>query len=201
MFDHVRPGDALTVVSLDRLGRSLEDLIAIVGQLKRQGGGSCRCTGSWTPPLPGACCLSRLRRAGQVRPHHHRGQHQRRLGRRPRPRTTAGPAAGDDPREDDGTREAMPGAVSSLHGPGASAAGRVGAGPAHPEVGSRPGRGRSRAAPVAIAHDVPLRVDVPAGVSQELWRAAADAAYEATWRPLMRAAKHLRVDRGQATES
>ncbi|GGM89921.1 recombinase family protein [Dactylosporangium sucinum] len=35
-FDYLRPGDALTVVSLDRLGRSLEDLIAIVGQLNRQ---------------------------------------------------------------------------------------------------------------------------------------------------------------------
>ncbi|PWU52770.1 resolvase [Micromonospora sp. S4605] len=39
MFDYIRPGDALTVVSLDRLGRSLEDLITIVGRLKRQGVG------------------------------------------------------------------------------------------------------------------------------------------------------------------
>ncbi|MTK02169.1 recombinase family protein [Micromonospora sp. CP22] len=39
MFDYARPGDALTVVSLDRLGRSLEDLIGIVGRLKRQGVG------------------------------------------------------------------------------------------------------------------------------------------------------------------
>lgn len=39
MLDYVRPGDALVVVSLDRLGRSLEDLIGIVGQLKRQGVG------------------------------------------------------------------------------------------------------------------------------------------------------------------
>jgi DNA invertase Pin-like site-specific DNA recombinase len=36
VFDYVRPGDALVVVSLDRLGRSLEDLIGIVGRLKRQ---------------------------------------------------------------------------------------------------------------------------------------------------------------------
>jgi DNA invertase Pin-like site-specific DNA recombinase len=36
-FDYLRPGDVLTVVSLDRLGRSLEDLIGIVGRLKRQG--------------------------------------------------------------------------------------------------------------------------------------------------------------------
>jgi DNA invertase Pin-like site-specific DNA recombinase len=39
MFDYVRPGDVLTVISLDRLGRSLEDLIGIVGRLKRQGVG------------------------------------------------------------------------------------------------------------------------------------------------------------------
>ncbi|GIE90760.1 zeta toxin family protein [Actinoplanes regularis] len=34
-IEYIRPGDALTVVSLDRLGRSLEDLITIVGRLKR----------------------------------------------------------------------------------------------------------------------------------------------------------------------
>ena len=39
MLDYIRPGDTLVVVSLDRLGRSLEDLIGIVGQLKRQGVG------------------------------------------------------------------------------------------------------------------------------------------------------------------
>ncbi|OJF14561.1 resolvase [Couchioplanes caeruleus subsp. caeruleus] len=39
MLDYVRPGDVLVVVSLDRLGRSLEDLIGIVGQLKRHGVG------------------------------------------------------------------------------------------------------------------------------------------------------------------
>ncbi|GGJ68194.1 hypothetical protein GCM10010121_093620 [Streptomyces brasiliensis] len=38
-FEYIRPGDALTVVSLDRLGRSLEDLITIVGRLKRLGVG------------------------------------------------------------------------------------------------------------------------------------------------------------------
>jgi DNA invertase Pin-like site-specific DNA recombinase len=38
-FEYLRPGDALTVVSLDRLGRSLEDLIGIVGRLKRHGVG------------------------------------------------------------------------------------------------------------------------------------------------------------------
>ncbi|WP_425413646.1 recombinase family protein [Micromonospora inyonensis] len=39
MFEYIRPGDVLTVVSLDRLGRSLEDLIGIVGRLKRHGVG------------------------------------------------------------------------------------------------------------------------------------------------------------------
>ncbi|MFG1886248.1 recombinase family protein [Micromonospora sp. NPDC049051] len=39
VFEYIRPGDVLTVVSLDRLGRSLEDLIGIVGRLKRHGVG------------------------------------------------------------------------------------------------------------------------------------------------------------------
>ncbi len=38
-FAYLRPGDVLTVVSLDRLGRSLEDLITIVARLKREGVG------------------------------------------------------------------------------------------------------------------------------------------------------------------
>src|SRR5262249_46906861 len=38
-LDYVRPGDILVVESLDRLGRSLQDLIAIVGGLRRQGVG------------------------------------------------------------------------------------------------------------------------------------------------------------------
>ncbi|MBG6136730.1 recombinase family protein [Longispora fulva] len=33
-FEHVRPGDVLVVVSLDRLGLNLEDLIRIIGQLQ-----------------------------------------------------------------------------------------------------------------------------------------------------------------------
>ncbi len=36
-FEYLRPGDVLTVVSLDRLGRSLEDLIGIVGRFNRDG--------------------------------------------------------------------------------------------------------------------------------------------------------------------
>jgi DNA invertase Pin-like site-specific DNA recombinase len=39
MLTSIRPGDVLTVTSLDQLGSSLEDLIAIVGRLKRLGVG------------------------------------------------------------------------------------------------------------------------------------------------------------------
>lgn len=49
----------------------------------------------------------------------------------------------------------------------------------------------------AIAHDVPLRTDIPAGLTQELWRAAADA----TWWPILQAAQRLRDDPSQTTES
>lgn len=53
----------------------------------------------------------------------------------------------------------------------------------------------------AIAHDVPLRTDAPAGLTQELWRVTADAAYEATWWPVLRAAQRLRSIPGQTAES
>lgn len=36
-LDYLRPGDALVVPSLDRLGRSIQDLIAIVSGLRRRG--------------------------------------------------------------------------------------------------------------------------------------------------------------------
>lgn len=35
-LDYLRPGDTLVVLSLDRLARSLQDLIAIVGELRRR---------------------------------------------------------------------------------------------------------------------------------------------------------------------
>jgi len=38
-LDYLRPGDTLVVESLDRLGRSLQDLIAIVSGLRKDGGG------------------------------------------------------------------------------------------------------------------------------------------------------------------
>lgn len=36
-MDYLRPGDALVVAALDRLGRSLQDLITIVSALGRRG--------------------------------------------------------------------------------------------------------------------------------------------------------------------
>jgi DNA invertase Pin-like site-specific DNA recombinase len=38
-LDYLRPGDTLVVASLDRLGRSLGDLISIVTDLRRRGVG------------------------------------------------------------------------------------------------------------------------------------------------------------------
>ncbi|WP_374195540.1 recombinase family protein [Streptomyces sp. ISL-87] len=36
-LDYLRPGDTLVVPSLDRLGRSIQDLIAIVSGLRKRG--------------------------------------------------------------------------------------------------------------------------------------------------------------------
>jgi DNA invertase Pin-like site-specific DNA recombinase len=51
--DYLRPGDTLVVPSLDRLSRSLADLIGIVGTLRRSGFGFRSLHEAWTPPLPG----------------------------------------------------------------------------------------------------------------------------------------------------
>jgi len=50
-LDYLRPGDTLVVVSLDRLSRSLADLITLVADLRRHGGFRT-CTRRWTPPRP-----------------------------------------------------------------------------------------------------------------------------------------------------
>jgi hypothetical protein len=53
----------------------------------------------------------------------------------------------------------------------------------------------------AIAHDVPLRVGMPPHVPPDLWLAAGDAAYEATWWPIVEKAERmngLRSDEGSA---
>lgn len=36
-FDYLRPGDTLVVPSLDRLGRSMQDLISMVSGLRKRG--------------------------------------------------------------------------------------------------------------------------------------------------------------------
>jgi DNA invertase Pin-like site-specific DNA recombinase len=47
---YLRAGDTLVVPSLDRLSRSLEDLITIVAGLRRRSTGFGPCTRRWTPP-------------------------------------------------------------------------------------------------------------------------------------------------------
>jgi DNA invertase Pin-like site-specific DNA recombinase len=37
LLDHIRPGDTITVVRLDRLGRSLRELLEVVETLKKRG--------------------------------------------------------------------------------------------------------------------------------------------------------------------
>lgn len=48
----------------------------------------------------------------------------------------------------------------------------------------------------AMEHDVPLRIDLPPELPPDLWAKAADAAYEATWWPLIQAAEKLNGLRG-----
>ena len=90
-LDYLRPGDTLVVPSLDRLSRSLADLIGIVGTLRRQ---QCRVQepargpGHHHPRRPAG--LPRLRRAGRVHPRADRRGHPRGPGRRPRPRRPPG---------------------------------------------------------------------------------------------------------------
>ena len=51
-LDYLRAGDTLVVPSLDRLSRSLQDLITIVAGLRRSGTGSGPCTRRSTPGRP-----------------------------------------------------------------------------------------------------------------------------------------------------
>jgi hypothetical protein len=59
-LDYLRPGDTLVVPSLDRLSRSLSDLIGLVAELRRRGVGFCSLHEAWTPPPPagGWCSTS-----------------------------------------------------------------------------------------------------------------------------------------------
>jgi hypothetical protein len=93
-LDYLRPGDTLVVPSLDRLSRSLADLIAIVAALRRRGVGFKslhEAPGHHYPRRPTG--LPRLRRAGGVHPRADRRGHPRGSGRRPRPRRAPRPTA------------------------------------------------------------------------------------------------------------
>ncbi|MFD8979634.1 recombinase family protein [Streptomyces sp. NPDC059564] len=52
-LDYARPGDTLVVPSLDRLGRSIQDLIAIVSGLRKRGVGFHSLHESLDTPPPG----------------------------------------------------------------------------------------------------------------------------------------------------
>lgn len=52
VLDYLREGDTLVVPSLDRLGRSIQDLIAIVSGLRKRASASPRCTRRSTRPRP-----------------------------------------------------------------------------------------------------------------------------------------------------
>ena len=92
-LDYLRPGDTLVVPSLDRLSRSLADLIQ-----HRRHAAPPRCRlqepargpGHHHPRRPAG--LPRLRRAGGVHPRADRRGHPRGTGRRPRPRRAPRPA-------------------------------------------------------------------------------------------------------------
>ena len=94
-LDYLRPGDTLVVPSLDRLSRSLADLIQIVTTLRRQGVGfkSLHEALDTTTPGEGPAGLPRLRRAGRVHPRADRRGYPRGTGRRPRPRRAPRQAA------------------------------------------------------------------------------------------------------------
>ena len=53
-LDALRSGDTLTVWRLDRLGRSLKDLVGMVSDLEARGVASVRCTKPSTRAAPGA---------------------------------------------------------------------------------------------------------------------------------------------------
>nr|WP_309484290.1 recombinase family protein [Streptomyces himalayensis] len=75
-LDYLREGDTLVVPSLDRLGRSIQDLIAIVSGLRKRGIGfnSLHEALDTTTPrrAPG---LPRVRGPGGVHPRTHRAGH------------------------------------------------------------------------------------------------------------------------------
>ena len=90
-LDYLRPGDTLVVPALDRLGRSLQDLISIVAGLRQRGIGFRSLHEALdTPPRAGAWCSS-VRRARGVHSRADRRRHERGPGRRPRPRAASRP--------------------------------------------------------------------------------------------------------------
>ncbi|WP_405085267.1 recombinase family protein [Microbispora sp. NBC_01389] len=85
-LDYLREGDTLVVPSLDRLGRSLQDLITIVAGLRKRGIGFRSLKEALDTTTPGGRLVFHVRRARGVHPRTHHRKHQRGLGRRQGPR-------------------------------------------------------------------------------------------------------------------
>ena len=109
-LDYLRVGDTLVVPSLDRLSRSLQDLITLVAGLRRRGVGFRSLHEALDTTTPAAGWSSTSSRPWpSSHPRAHRGGHPRGPGRRPRPRPAPRPAPGDDRRADPpGPRPAHP---------------------------------------------------------------------------------------------
>jgi DNA invertase Pin-like site-specific DNA recombinase len=97
--DYLRPGDTLVVPSLDRLSRSLADLIGIVGTLRRRGVGFRSLHEALDTTTPGGRLVFHLfaALAEFIRELIVEGT-PRGPGRRPGPRRAPGAAAGHDRR-------------------------------------------------------------------------------------------------------
>ncbi|WP_445277483.1 recombinase family protein [Streptomyces sp. DSM 41033] len=98
---------------MDRLGGSIQDLIAIVAGLRKRGVGFASLHETLDTTTPGGHPVFHVRGPGGVHPRTHRAGHQRGPGRRPRPRRPARPPAGDDGGA--GTSRPRPACNDGLH--------------------------------------------------------------------------------------
>jgi DNA invertase Pin-like site-specific DNA recombinase len=97
VLDQLRPGDALVVWKLDRLGRSLRDLVDTVTRLAGRGVGFCSLQEAIDTTTPGGKLVFHVFAALAEFERDLVRADQRRAGRRPRPRPPRRPALGHDP--------------------------------------------------------------------------------------------------------
>ncbi|URM92537.1 recombinase family protein [Streptomyces sp. MRC013] len=113
-LDPLRGGDTLVVPSLDRLGHSIQDLIAIVSGLRKRGTGFTsphEALDTTTPDRRLVFHVFPSPRRAHLRTR--RPEHQRGPGRRPRPRRPTRPPASHDRRT--GTPRPRPARPSGEH--------------------------------------------------------------------------------------